>query len=200
VNYITTYCTIKNGTVCVNGRPIFSENILFPDFAEHLYKHLSPDYPKFYKMDNLSKLGFLACEVLVKNGGVSSTIHGYDGAVVLSNSSGSLDTDSKYNEVSQKTASPAIFVYTLPNIVNGEICIRHGFKGENIFFVTPQFDTDLVCAYCDGLLEEKSKICMGGWIEIMGNEYDAFLYCVEKEPRGISIEHNPQTLKNLYCE
>lgn len=200
MTYITSYCTIRNGTLRENGKLTITEGSFFPDFAERLYEYLNPGYPKFYKMDNLSKLGFLAGEVLVKNRGVFSAIKGYDVAVVLSNSSSSLDTDSKYSTISQKLSSPAIFVYTLPNIISGEICIRHGFKGENIFFVTPQFDTDLVSAYCDGILEEKGKICMSGWIEILGDEYDAFLYCVEKEPQGVSIEHTPQALKNLYGE
>lgn len=199
MSYITTYCSIKKGHVRVNGKAIFSSEDSFPDFMDRLYTKLSPDYSKFYKMDNLSKLGFLACEVLLKKD-ASRTFRDYDVALVLSNSSGSLDTDSRYNEVSKKVASPATFVYTLSNIVNGEVCIRHGFKGDNVFFITPQFDTDLVCAYCDGLLEEKSKICVGGWIEAMGNEYEAFLYLVENEPGALPMEHTSQNLKNLYCE
>ena len=200
MSYITSYCSIKNGHVRMNGKTIFSSGDSFSDFMERLYTHLNPDYAKFYKMDNLSKLGFLACEILLKSTETSIAASDYEIALVVSNSSGSLDTDSRYSEVSKQVASPAIFVYTLSNIVNGEICIRHGFKGENVFFVTPQFDTDLVCAYCDGLLEEKSKICVGGWIEVMGSEYDAFLYLVENEPGVLSLEHNPQNLKNLYCE
>jgi hypothetical protein len=200
MSYVTSYCSIKKGHVRLNGKKIFSSEDSFPDFMERLYTQLNPDYSKFYKMDNLSKLGFLACEVLLKNKNASRNVQEYDVALVLSNSSGSLDTDSRYNEVSKKVASPATFVYTLANIVNGEVCIRHGFKGENVFFVTPQFDTDLVCAYCDGLLEEKSKICVAGWIEVMGNEYEAFLYVAENEREALSIEHNPQNLKNLYSE
>ena len=44
--------------------------------------------------------------------------------LVLSNANASLDVDLKYAKTMQTGASPALFVYTLPNIVIGEISIR----------------------------------------------------------------------------
>lgn len=200
MSFITAYCSIKNGHVRVNGETVFSSGDAFADFMERLYAHLNPGYAKFHKMDNQSKLGFLACEALLKSTNASIAGRDYEVALVLSNASASLDTDIRYNELSKKVPSPAVFVYTLPNIVNGEICIRHGFKGENVFFVTPEFDTDLVCSTCDRLLEEGSEACVGGWIEVMGDAYDSFLYLVENRPGVISIEHNAQNVRNLYSE
>jgi hypothetical protein len=197
VNYITTWCRIKAGNVSFDGRQVVSSTASFDDFMENIYQQLAPAYPKFFKMDKQCKLGFLACEFLLKDKNLADT-NPYDTAVVLSNSNSSLDTDEKYFESTKQMASPSLFVYTLPNIVNGEICIRHGLKGESNFFVTPQFDADIVWLNCDEILKEKSKICIAGWVDVIGGEYDSFVYLVEKEQKGVAIEHTPQNLMNLY--
>ena len=94
------------------------------------YRHFAFDYPKFYRMDNLSKLGWLAAEVLFQDVSIKP-YQPEDVGIVLANRSSSLDTDIKYFESVKTIPSPALFVYTLPNIVMGEICIRHVLKGEN---------------------------------------------------------------------
>jgi len=164
---------------------------------EKIYEHLNLSYPKFYKMDNLSKLGFLASEVLLKEADFSSSSP-FDISVVLSNSSSSLETDRNYFESTKKVASPALFVHTLPNIVTGEISIRHGLKGESSFFVTPNFDANLLCAYCSEIMEEKSKLCLAGWIEVLGEKYEAFVYLIGKDHRGLGKRHSAEDIRSLY--
>jgi hypothetical protein len=166
-------------------------------FLEKAYGHLQLNYPKFYKMDNLSRLGFLASEVLLKGKDISS-VNPFEISVVLSNSKGSLDTDASYFESMKKVASPALFVYTLPNIVNGEISIRHGLKGESTFFVTPSFDPDLLYAYSDEILKEKSKLCLAGWVDVLGERYEAFLYLIGKDNTGLKEKHSVENIKSLY--
>ena len=95
---------------------------------------------KFYKMDNLCKLGYVAAEYLLKD----TNYHPKEIGIILANASSSLDTDCKHQAIiskeGDKAASPAVFVYTLPNVVLGEICIRHKIQGENTFFVRRQSD------------------------------------------------------------
>ena len=89
----TDICTIKNSKIILNEQIIFestTEN--FSDFAKEAYKSLDLNYPKFHKMDNLSKLAFLASEMILKNDDHSKT------ALVFANKSSSLDTDFKYQE------------------------------------------------------------------------------------------------------
>jgi hypothetical protein len=38
----------------------------FAEFSKKAYHHLGLSYPKFFKMDNLSKLAFLGAELLLK--------------------------------------------------------------------------------------------------------------------------------------
>jgi hypothetical protein len=197
-NFIQGYCKIRDGNVIVNGGRFFLGSASLNDFFDQLYGHLNPNYPKFYKMDNLSKLGFLACESLLCENTDISSVDRFDISVVLSNSSSSLDTDKKYYESMKKAASPALFVYTLPNIVNGEISIRHGFTGESSFLITPEFDPHLICSYCDELLAEKSKLCLTGWVEVMDEKYECFLYLVGKNANGLETAHTVENIKSLY--
>lgn len=195
MNFITSYCRIKNGAVNVDGKLVFSERSDVQTFATALYDHIKVDYPKFYKMDNLSKLGFLAAELILEKHELSNP---YSAAVILSNSAASLDTDIQYQQASAKAPSPAMFVYTLANIVAGEICIRHKIKGESNFFVSPEYDPDFLSSYIRARLAESITMCVAGWVEVLGETADVFLYVITNRQEGLALEHTSQNLKDLY--
>lgn len=172
----TDICTIENSKITVNEEVIFeSQSKVFSEFAKEAYKSLELNYPKFHKMDNLSKLAFLASEMILKDGDHSKT------AIVLANRSSSLDTDFKYQESinSQDNffPSPAVFVYTLPNICVGEISIRHKMQTENAFFVLDEFDEKFLNDYSEQILESgKAEKVLCGWVELYQESYKAFVY------------------------
>lgn len=172
----TDICTIENSKIVLNNDIIFESQMEnFSDFSKEAYKSLDLNYPKFHKMDNLSKLAFLASEMILKNEDHSRT------ALVFSNKSSSLDTDFKYQESinSQENyfPSPAVFVYTLPNICVGEISIRHKMQTENAFFVLDEFDEEFLNAYAAQILQsEKAEKVLCGWIELYQESYQAFVY------------------------
>lgn len=195
MSFIASYCRIKNGSVIVNGENVFSGSDNLEAFAASLYDHLKIEYPKFYKMDKQSKFGFLAAELVLSNHKIDDP---YDISVILSNSSASLDTDIHYQEASAKAPSPAVFVYTLANIVSGEICIRHGIKGESNFFVTPEYDPDFLSSYLRTLMIGTITSGLTGWIDVLGENADVFLYLVTKHKTGLGLEHTSQNLKELY--
>lgn len=172
----TDICTIKSSKIILNEQIIFetqTEN--FSDFAKEAYKTLELNYPKFHKMDNLSKLAFLASEMILKNDDHSNT------ALVFANKSSSLDTDFKYQESinSQDNyfPSPAVFVYTLPNICVGEISIKHKMQTENAFFVLDEFDEEFLNSYAAQILQSgKAEKVLCGWVELYQESYKAFVY------------------------
>jgi len=183
---ITSCSHIYDNKVIVNDRIIFyQENIIkFADFAKTVYKQEQIVYPKFYKMDALSKLGFLAVELVLKE----RKLEGYHPeavGVVLSNSSSSLDTDIAHNDTIKDRSgyfpSPSVFVYTLPNIVIGEICIRHRIKGESAFLISEAFNGRLLCDYVEELFNNnRVEACLCGWVEVMGDNCHAMVMLVEK--------------------
>ena len=99
-------------------------------------------------MDNLCKAGTLAAELLLRDLDFDRETVKPDWAVVLMNSASSLDDDRHYQTTIQDAdnyyPSPAVFVYTLANIVTGEIAIRHKIGGESSFYVVPSFSTELM--------------------------------------------------------
>lgn len=201
--YIISSVVIHNNRAVHNGIVFFekkdSDALLF---VKELYKQLKCEYPKFYKMDHLCKLAFASTELLLKS--VNINCPKEDVALVFSNAGSSLDTDrTYYASVEDKTnyfPSPAVFVYTLPNIMMGEICIRHQFQGENAFFVTEKFDADLLADYSANLLTSgKSKCVIAGWVEINGNEWDAALFLIgpaAKENSGTRL--SKESLNEIY--
>ncbi|MEI7664185.1 MAG: 3-oxoacyl-ACP synthase [Bacteroidota bacterium] len=205
---ITSYCRLFNNKVIANDRLVFyQENIAkFAEFIKSVYKQEQISYPKFYKMDSVSKLGFIAAELVLKEANIVKYRPGKVG-VVLCNSSSSLDTDIAHNETIIDRAgyfpSPSVFVYTLPNIVIGEICIKNQIKGENAFLISETFDGTLMCRYIGELFEnDRVEACLCGWIEMMGNSYNALMVLVEKADlplnNGVpSFSGLPFTSKNL---
>ncbi|WPU98765.1 hypothetical protein SNE26_22380 [Mucilaginibacter sp. cycad4] len=193
--YISSHCTISSSAVHYNGTLLFeAEYTDVPGFLLSAYQLIGAKYPKFYKMDNLAKLGWLAAEVLLKDFD-ATRYQPTDIGVVLSNASSSLDADKRYYDSVQEMASPALFVYTLPNIVIGEICIRHHFKGENAFFIFEQFNADFIVSYVSNLLDiQQLQVCICGWVELLGDEYKAVLFLVEKEKKEGLM---PFTIENI---
>jgi hypothetical protein len=173
---------IENNTIVLNGKAVFEveENTSFEQFSIAAYKSLNISYPKFYKMDNLCKLGFLAAEYLLKEYPVTQ-YEPEDIAIVLANRASSLETDvNYYNTIKDENnyfPSPAVFVYTLANIVIGEISIRHKIKGENAFFVMPEYNKHMLTEYVDTLIKTtNTRVCITGWVDFFENDYKAELF------------------------
>jgi hypothetical protein len=198
-NYITSNCTITKNVVYNNEVPVFEKrDASSGDFMLAAYQQFGLTYPKFYKMDNLSKLGWLASEVLLKD----SLIKDYkpeEVGLVLSNANSSLDSDRKYMQSVGDIPSPALFVYTLPNIMIGEICIRNNFKGEDAFFIFDKFNAAFLAQYVNSLLDTGVlKACICGWVDVIGEEYKAVLFLVEKEKRDKAILFNQKNLDSIF--
>ena len=167
--------TIRPGAVESKGTTVFSSSETdFAPFIREAYKHLGENNMKFYKMDNLCKLGYVAAEYLLKD----TNYHPKEIGIILANASSSLDTDCKHQAIiskeGDKAASPAVFVYTLPNVVLGEICIRHKIQGENTFFVRRQSDAASLEDYARIVMAKgKLRTCIIGWCELLDGHYQA---------------------------
>ncbi|HTB52576.1 MAG TPA: hypothetical protein VK718_07365 [Ferruginibacter sp.] len=198
--YISGTCTISNNVVYKNGRSLFEDKqIDLPEFLIAAYRHFEMNYPKFYKMDALSKLGLLATEVLLKDDFKIEAYKAEDIGIVLSNANSSLDTDIKYFGTVKGMASPALFVYTLPNIVIGEIAIRYHLKGENAFFVSENFDAGFMQQYVSNLLAtDILQACICGWVEAVGSAYKTVLFLVEKNKHTNSLDFTKETINKIY--
>ena len=174
---------IKEQSVFVDGKreSTFSDEPDFSSFARVLYKNKEYNYPKFHKMSHMCKLGFLGVEFLLEGKDISF-LDKSRVAVVLACKSSSLQADVEYSKSMSDIPSPALFVYTLPNIVTGEICIRHGLKGEELMLVQEEFDYGFLMNYVEVLFnEKKTDLCITGYVDFdEESNYWANLYLIEK--------------------
>ena len=176
------YCKIQNNSVLLNDKLIVSEDksILFSEFSKMLYHQIKLNYPKFFKMDDLSKLTLITSEYLLTNY-FKKTKKPNDISIILSNKSSSLKTDKQFQKTIDNKdnyfPSPSLFVYTLPNISIGEICIRHKFTGENIFFISKNFNSKLINEYASSIIKNgQNSIVLCGWVDFNKDNFKAFMY------------------------
>jgi hypothetical protein len=199
-SYISASSIINNNIVYKNGLPVFEEKESeLQEFLVSVYRHFELQYPKFHKMDNLSKLGWLANEILLAAVYDKEKYKPEEVGIVLSNANASLDTDINYYETTKTIASPAQFVYTLPNIVIGEIAIRHHFKGENAFFIAEAFDAGFMEQYVSNLINNDIlQCCICGWVDVLDKNYNATLFLIEKDKSANSVNFTKENLNKIY--
>ena len=94
---VESYIEITPSSVVLNGQAIAVEATGEKMLVE-LYRRFVGDYPKFFKMDTLSRLGFIAAELLLKHSGASehSDKSCQPTAVILANRSASIKNDRDY--------------------------------------------------------------------------------------------------------
>ena len=176
---------INPETVMVNGKTLAHQGTGSALLTE-LYRAYIGDYPKFFKMDTLSKLGFVASELLLQVEGKPRFEPCEDRAVVFFNRSASLQADTAYQATIQDPdnffPSPAAFVYTLPNIVTGEIAIRNKYFGETSFMVLPDRDPQIMAQQLQhAFLDPMTTSVLGGWLDCTDEDhFEAELFIISK--------------------
>jgi len=152
-------------------------------------------------MDTLSKLGFLASEFVLKNTEIYGDTPNYSTVQIFANSTSSLETDYEYQQTigAEYFPSPSVFVYTLPNIVMGEIAIKHKLYGENTFFVQKSFDNSAFFQYIyQVFLQDSVTYALVGWIDYYKHTCEACVMLVEKTNEVCSLPFTKKNSLHLY--
>lgn len=181
---IKSHCSINGTSAVING----VSTLFNGDFAEgirELYRSNNISYPKFFKMDNLSKLAFLAAELALKDVELPEKQDRLNTGVILMTSNSSLDTDCRFsqsiNNPEEYYPSPAVFVYTLPNVMAGEICIRNSFQGENCVYINEVCDWEFLAGNVRYMFESgKLDACICGWCDLFMEGFNADIFYVER--------------------
>ena len=200
--YINSYSILNEHRVLLNG-----ELLTFPTddsshFLTHIYKGLGIEYPKFFKMDDLCKGGFVASELLLRPLNLTLDEVRTDWAVVSFSSTSSLDTDIHYQSTIQSPEeyypSPSVFVYTLANIMVGEVAIRHKIQGETSSFILPNFDAKSIVEVTNLILSRNkslSKIlCV--WADCLKGHLDIAMWLLSNEAQSGAVPFDVSQLIN----
>lgn len=181
---VTHKLTLHPGMLEIDG---VEQDIRTDDICilNYLYKNRVGDYPKFYKMDGLARLGFVATELILAQEKHEHSIQEGKRAVVFFNKYASVHADMEYlktiSDEDNFYPSPSEFVYTLPNIVNGEIAIRNGFCGETCFYILPEKNQSKMNEILQAtFLDNDIDSILTGWIEYKSDrDFEAEIFIME---------------------
>ena len=186
------------------GAFLNGQNVLIAteeNYLKSYFSELEIDYSKFYKMDLLSKGAFLG-DYLLRNSYKDLLNVENELQFVFANASSSKETDIRFIESYErkKNPSPSLFVYTLPNILTGELAKKHKWFGENIFYILTKFDSDffndqIVMSFLRG-----NEYCLCGWVEMTGSpEDECFMFLVAKsDVVNENFSNNLNEILNTY--
>lgn len=144
---------ITPGRLTVDGAVMDVQHDAATDFVTVIYRTYIGDYPKYYKMDAMTRLGFVGAELLLMR--LPRELCD-ECAIITFSRHASLAADTAYCSTIHPDdyyPAPAQFVYTLPNILTGEIAIRHKCHGETCHYVTAAPDA----AYMTALANPASR-------------------------------------------
>jgi hypothetical protein len=201
---IISYCRITDKTLSLNGDiiPVVYSKEKKSSRLDAIYRMLGIEYPKFFKMDNLCKTGFLAAELICNYVEWNRDRCNCDAAIICFNSSSSLDDDTVY----QKTIcdkenyypSPSVFVYTLANIVTGEIAIRNKIMVETAFYITENFSSlQNYNAITDIFHDDAINNLFCGWTEYYHNHCDVLMMYLKRNNQSLT-KFTPRTITDIY--
>lgn len=175
---------LKDNIIYINDIKYELEDIS-GNILDNFYRKEKLSYPKFFKMDSLSKAGFIVSELMLREAGFDIETPKKDMAILLCNRSSSSDDDLIYlQSIKDKDnyfPSPSVFVYTLPNIVAGEMAIRNKIFGETSFYVSECYSKDMMLRQVNNVLSNQSvNYVLFGWVEALKGNYEVELTIIKK--------------------
>ncbi|NND88082.1 MAG: 3-oxoacyl-ACP synthase, partial [Flavobacteriaceae bacterium] len=200
--YIQKTIRIRAGEIRLDESVVLKgKDSTFKSFMKEAYHAFDLNYSKFFKMDELSKLAFLSADILLTSD-PESLSWDENMALVFSNRASSLTTDRKHQQsIADPEAhfpSPAVFVYTLPNICMGEISIKHSLYSENSFFIFDSFNAKHLFSYTKVLMDQgKASSVLCGWVNVDAENYESILFLVGTDGE---TPFSIQELNRLYTE
>ena len=200
-NWIAT----NGGGLLRNGAKSTDYQSTGAQLLSDIYHAEVKDWPKFFKMDGLSKLGFICSELLLREEGETRLGEGEyreDRAVLLFGRTSSLSADRNYQQTIDDPQnyfpSPATFVYTLPNIVTGEISIRNHYRGETTFHVLEGPDPALMASLiADAFQDDVTESVLFGWLDCASA--DDFCGFTALARRGETPQEIEEDIKKIFA-
>lgn len=199
---IESYCRITNEKVVVNNELLMQKGES-GDWLADIYHHIGMQYPKFFKMDRLCKVGTLAAELVLKDKTFDHETVKADWAVILMNSASSLDDDRQYQRPSAtgRTTTPAHPYSSIPSPTSSPERLPSATRsGESSFYVFEHFDgarmDELAARAFDDNPELNTLLC--GWVDYDTDGCDVLLCSFIRKESKESSENIAEYLNQLY--
>ena len=181
--HIVSAVQLREGCWHRDGRAVteWRQNESLAAWLSDQYRQLNMAYPKFFKMDSLCKLATLAAEVLVVD---ETPVNPQQTGILIFNRTSSIVSDCAHQELISDSVnplpSPAVFVYTLPNIMLGEIAIRYRLSGENLCVVSDVARPEEILMHAELMAASGMTELILGWVDVIDQQARAWMLRVKK--------------------
>ncbi len=190
----------KDGLYCNGAKELDLHEEGLIDKLDSIYDSQIKDYPKYYRMDGMAKLVFILGDLICTRTNICSDIDSSDIAFVMLNATGSFPSDSIHSNLIMEgfdKASPSNFVYTLPNVGMGEVCIKWKITGEGLFLIEDAFSAKRICEIADLFLAQgKCKAIVIGWAEPTENEGNC-IFLISNKGTGINLLNTEKNILKI---
>lgn len=157
---------------------------------------LEQDYPRFHRADRLSRVLLLGAAPFFAPGGALEKADREHIGMLLCTSTGSMESDHRYHELlrTSGTASPALFVPTLPSIALGELSIRHGLHGSGLCLMMPAPSAAAIAPAIGMLRQQGMRWAVCGWTDTFAGRAEAILAAMDMEHAADDLVNELQHL------
>ena len=103
---VISFCKISGHSIVLDGerQPDLEGHLqgqMLSEKFDNLFKVMHGDYPRFYRLDDYSKLGIIAAELILRKAGLDTVTPKPDLGIILHTRSGTLYADSMYAQTIQ---------------------------------------------------------------------------------------------------
>lgn len=147
---------------------------------KQLYRHFQGSYTKIFKMDDLCKYAYIAVEALKRQSPIATTP-----GVYFANSTSSYDSDRAHLNALMESGeiSPAVFVYTLPNIAIGEIAIANQWHCPSQCEIHQNFKADYFLGELDFFMKAHPSLndFIFLWVDVVEGIQDVLAFHIQRQ-------------------
>ncbi|MBK9148986.1 MAG: hypothetical protein IPM12_14345 [Flavobacteriales bacterium] len=160
------------------------------------WERLGADYPRFHRADRLSRLVLLGAAPFFEPSGPLAGVDRETIGMLLCTCTGSMECDARYHALlrSEGTASPALFVPTLPSIAVGELSIRHGLHGSGLCLMMPSPSAVALEPAIGMLLQQGMRWIVCGWADTFASHAHAAFAAIDTAGWDRSALNRLQTI------
>lgn len=181
--FFTHYARIYNHSYWLNGRHLPEwEGLPVSD----VFAAMKVDYPRFAHMDDYSRLGFVASEMVCEDAHMDRKTRKPNMDVVLFSQSGSLASDVAYyhflSQHPEARPAPELFHSTVPSSICTDIAIRNQITGELALLTMDGFSPSDIFSMVLGsfLGSDTLEHLLFGYVDAMGGVESALLVLMSR--------------------
>ncbi len=158
-----------------------------------VFELLEVDYSEFYRMDEFSKLGFIAAELLMRHNGSDPHTFKPHMGVVIHSRSGTLGADYRTLQALRgESDDPHAYKRSIPNAICADIACRFKLGGEMGLILADGFVYEHFFRTSYGMFQTDPDLdtLLGGYVECYGGYVSALLCLLTRTKQPLEEDYD----------